>query len=208
MDRKMTENSISQSNSESTMFFRDLAEKLRLGDNGALEQMWDRFGNELRRRARTRLRQYGITRQHESMDICNAVMLDLMNQREINIRQPKDVLRYFRRAIDNQVRDVIKSLTRDRRDIRREENSPVESHNVVNSGTTPSFFLLREEIFHKVESYLAEDGDRIVQMVRENFGWKEIGDALGTSPDSIRMRWNRAIQKVQSDSGFDDSSIG
>ena len=200
----MVDMSKSFSASDSTLFFEDLANKLRLGDKGALEEMWNRFGNELRRRARTRLRQYGIMRQHESMDICNAVMLDLMNQQEIKIRQPKDILRYFRRAIDNQVRDVIKSLTRDRRDIRREEKNPVESHNVINSGTSPSLFLVREEIFHKVESQLGDDGQKIVQMVRANFGWTEIGQSLGVSPDSIRMKWNRAVRKVQIDAGLDD----
>ncbi len=196
------------SREDSSIFFGNLADRLRDGDATALEEMWEKFGDELRRRARTRLRQYGITRQAESMDICNAVMVDLMNQGEINIRQPKDVMRYFRRAIDNQVRDVIKSLTRSRRDFRREEARPVESHDVITNETSPSYFLLREEIFHRVAEYLGEDGPKIIEMVLGNFGWKEIGEKLGASPDSVRMKWNRAIAKVRTDSGVADSILG
>ena len=42
-----------------------------------LDAVWRQFGDQLRRRARTRLRQYGLTGQAESMDICNDVMADM-----------------------------------------------------------------------------------------------------------------------------------
>ena len=71
---------------------RSLADRLRTGDAGAVAEIWDLCGKELRRRARTRLRQYGVTGQAESMDICNAVLLDLVRKEEISIRNPADLV--------------------------------------------------------------------------------------------------------------------
>ncbi len=62
-----------------------------------LDAVWRRFGDQLRRRARTRLRQYGLTGQAESMDICNDVMADLARRDGGKAVTPDDVLAYILR---------------------------------------------------------------------------------------------------------------
>ena len=95
--------------------FREVVERLRSGDQEAVAEIWNEFGDGLRRRARTRLRQFGIIGQTESMDICNAVLLELVRKSDFEIRSPAHLLQYVRRAIDNQVRDELKMLMRDKR---------------------------------------------------------------------------------------------
>ena len=51
--------------------FHSLVDCLRAGDRKAIEKLWQAFGPDLRRRARTRLRQFGLIGHTESMDICN-----------------------------------------------------------------------------------------------------------------------------------------
>lgn len=174
-----------------------LAERLREGDSTAIAEIWDRYGTELRRRARTRLRQYGVTGQAESMDICNAVLLDLVRKREIQIRNPGDLVRYVGRAIDNQVLDLLKTLTRGRRDIRRLAGSPVEDHNVEEELNSPSSFLMRDEILDSFCDELGKDGRRMVALYLANCSWKEIGEKLEISADTARMRWTRAVKSLR-----------
>lgn len=175
----------------------ELADRLRAGDLSAIEDIWRYFGSDLRRRARTRLRQYGIAGHAESMDICNAVLLELVRKQEILIRSPADLLRYVGRAIDHEVLDVIKGLTRDRRDIRRVASNPVEEHNVMNGDSTPSACLIRNELLSCVERELGRDGKRILSLYLSNHGWNEIGEELKIAPDTARMRWSRAIQSLK-----------
>ncbi len=75
-----------------------------------LESVWIRFGDQLRRRARTRLRQYGLSGQAESMDICNDVMADMTRRHANQPVTPDDALAYLLRAIDNQVLDTFRTL--------------------------------------------------------------------------------------------------
>ncbi len=92
----------------------------------SLASIWTRFEDQLRRRARTRLRQYGLAGQAESMDICNDVMADLTRRFRDQDITSDDVLAYILKAIDNQVLDTFRMLARQCRDFRRNENVPVE----------------------------------------------------------------------------------
>lgn len=193
----------SQSRTED-LRLRQLADRLMRGDSSALSDIWKFYGNELRRRARTRLRQYGISGQAESMDICNAVLLELVQQQDIHIRNPADLVRYVSRAIDHQVLDLIKGFTRDRRDIRRVAASPVEDHNVANSADSPSAFLIRNELLESIRAELGSDGDKMLKLYLANYGWKEIGAELQMAPDAARMKWTRAVQSLRD--RFEDSA--
>ena len=178
-----------------------IADRLRQGDRSVLAEIWNRYGQELRRRARNRLRQYGMSGQTESMDICNAVLLDLINKQNVEIRNPAELVSYMQRAIDNQVRDVIKSLKRLCRDIQRVDARSVEEHTILGEQTTPSACLAREEVFERVRAELGDAGDRFLAMVLSGHSWLEIGEVFGVSPDTARMRWSRVVEKVRVDFG-------
>lgn len=174
-----------------------LTERLRRGETRALDELWTRFGPDLRRRARTRLRQMGIASQAESMDVCNAVLVDLAKQGKIQLERPGEVIHYLLRAIDNQVRDTFRTLSRQRRDFRRNESLPVEEHPLRAMQTTPSQHLLRAEVVNRVRDELGPQHAPILDMVLQNFSWAEIGERLQMAPDTARMRYRRAIRVVK-----------
>lgn len=167
-----------------------------------LEAVWRRFGDQLRRRARTRLRQYGLTGQAESMDICNDVMADLARRYGDQAVSPDDVLAYILRAIDNQVLDTFRTLARQCRDFRRNELTPVDDMTVANGEVTPSQIALRREVLTRIRSMLSEEDAKAIDMMLENRDWSEIGDVLGLKADTARMRVRRALDRVRTDIGF------
>ena len=177
--------------------FALLVKSLQVGNKEALDRIWNSFGPDLQRRARTRLRQYGMLGHTDSMDICNAVLLDLVRQERFEIKNPLDLMKYIRRAIDNQVRDEFKRLTRDRRDVRRNEAFPVENHRLENNKSSPSHIMIRNEIFERVVRQLGHDGEQLVALVLKEYSWEEIGRKLNMSADAARMRWNRAVKSVR-----------
>ncbi len=169
-----------------------------------LEAVWRRFGDQLRRRARTRLRQFGLTGQAESMDICNDVMADMARRYGEQRTTPDDVLAYILRAIDNQVLDTFRTLARQCRDFRRNELTPVDDMTVANHEVTPSQIALRREVLTRIQSMLNEQDALAINMMLENRDWNEIGDVLGLKADTAQMRVRRALERVRRDIGFSD----
>ncbi len=178
-----------------------LARRMRSGDQQAIAEIWELFGDDLRRRARTRLRQFGISSRAESMDVCNAVLLDLIGQNGFTLRQPADLLAYVRRAVDNQVRDLLRELTRQRRDFRRTDDRPVEDMRVTEPGPSPSREVLRVELWQKISAQLGKQGERFLEMYLARNNWQEIGQATRMTADGARMKWNRAMLNVRRELG-------
>ncbi|OYP34893.1 RNA polymerase sigma factor [Rhodopirellula sp. MGV] len=168
----------------------------------SLDDVWKTFGNQLRRRARTRLRQYGLTGQTESMDICNEVMVDLARRSDADQLTAEDILSYILRAIDNEVVDTFRTLARHCRDFRRNETTPVEEIKLRTEQTSPSQVALRREVADRVRTILGEQDAIAVDMMLENRDWNEIGERLGIKSDTARMRVRRALQKVRDEIGI------
>ena len=172
------------------------------GKSESVEAIWRQFGDQFRRRARTRLRQYGLTGQAESMDICNDVMAEMTRGFNANGVTPDDALAYVLRAIDNQVLDTFRRLARQCRDFRRNEPVSVDELHVVNQGHSPSQIALHREVIARIQALLNDEDALAVSMMLENRGWQEIGESLGVKPDTVRMRVRRALERVREEIGF------
>lgn len=170
----------------------------------SLDDVWQTFGSQLRRRARTRLRQYGLTGQTESMDICNEVMVDLARRSDADQLTADDVLSYILRAIDNEVVDTFRTLARHCRDFRRNESAPVEEFKLRGEQTSPSQIALRREVADRVRSILGESDAIAIDMMLENRDWNEIGERLGVKPDTARMRVRRALERARTEIGLQE----
>lgn len=168
----------------------------------SLDDVWQTFGSQLRRRARTRLRQYGLTGQTESMDICNEVMVDLAKRSDADSLTADDILSYILRAIDNEVVDTFRTLARHCRDFRRNEGTPVEDIKLRGEQTSPSQIALRKEVADRVRSILGESDAVAIDMMLQNHDWIEIGKRLGVKPDTARMRVRRALDRARDEIGL------
>ncbi len=171
------------------------------GADVPIEVLWNQFGDQLRRRARTRLRQYGLSGQAESMDICNDVMADLARRHAQQPLRCDDVLAYVLRAIDHQVLDTFRTLARQCRDFRRLETTPLDDSRRMAIQATPSQIAVRREVLDKVRSMLDDEDRQALEMMLENRNWNEIGEAIGMRPDTARMRVRRAIARVRDELG-------
>lgn len=172
------------------------------------DEIWQRYGEQLRRRARTRLRQYGLSGQAESMDICNDVMADIVRRANHGKLDVEDLVAYILRAIDNQVLDTFRTLARQCRDFRRLDPTRVDEIPLGTPSLTPSQIAIRHEVLERVRSQLGPADARAVDMMLEGRDWKEIGAALGMEPDAARMRVRRALDRVRARFGVVDEASG
>ena len=163
----------------------------------SLDEVWRRYGEQLRRRARTRLRQYCLSGQAESMDICHDVIADSIRRANVNNVAVDDIMSYIMRAIDNQVLDTFRTLARQCRDFRRVDATSIEKLPLGTVSPTPSQIAIRGEVIDRVRQLLGPEDAKAVDMMLENRDWKEIGAAIGIEPDAARMRVRRALDRVR-----------
>jgi len=176
-------------------------------ENQSVEAIWHQFGDQFRRRARTRLRQFGLIGQAESMDICNDVMAEMTRGFNTKGVTPDDALAYVLRAIDNQVLDTFRRLARQCRDFRRNDPIPVDELTVANRGRSPSQIALHREVLARIQSMLNEQDALAVGMMLENRDWNEIGQAVGLRADTVRMRVRRALDRIRKEIGVHEGDL-
>ncbi len=181
------------------------------GDNSALDQLCRVYGERVQRIVRFRMGAE-LRGKLESMDLVQdafvAAVKDLGN---FEYRDEGDFLRWMSKIAENRIRDNLKRLHADKRDIRREV--PID-HRVPATGdncprmpepirtTTPSVIMSMSEELDKLENAMnllkPEYREVIVLNQIEGFSLKKIGDRLGKSPDAVRMLAARAMAALTS----------
>jgi RNA polymerase sigma-70 factor (ECF subfamily) len=179
------------------------------GDNSALDQLFRVYGERVQRIVRFRMGRE-LRGKLESMDLVQdaflAAVKDLGN---FEYRDEGDFLRWMSKIAENRIRDNLKRLHADKRDIRREV--PID-HRVPTAGdncprmpepirtTTPSVIISVSEELDKLENAMnllkPEYREVIVLNQIEGLSLKKIGDRLSKSPDAVRMLVARAMASL------------
>jgi len=148
----------------------------------------------------------------ESMDLVQdtfiAALRDLGN---FTYQNEGDFLRWLSTIAENRLRDNLKKIHADKRDIRKEmslnnnrqssQDSFVKMSGPVDS-TTPSMIMSRREELDGLEKALdklkPEYKEVILLTKIEGLSSKELGDRLGKAPGAVRMLLSRAMMALAS----------
>ncbi len=179
------------------------------GDSSALDQLCKVYGERVQRIVRFRMGRE-LRAKLESMDLVqDAFMAAVKDLDNFAYRDEGDFLRWMSKIAENRIRDNLKQLHADKRDIRREV--PID-HRVPTAGststrmpepirtTTPSVIMSVSEELDKLENAMdrlkPEYREVIVLNQIEGLSLKTIGERLGKSPDAVRMLVVRAMASL------------
>ena len=176
------------------------------GDDSALEQLCRVYGERVRRIIRLRMGKE-IRPRLDSMDLVQEALVSALGGlKDFTYRNEGDFLRWLSRITENELRDNLDKLYSDKRDIRREVR--LESYGPTTGGrfagtagpidaTTPSVIMSKKEDLDKLEKAIDElkpDYREVVVLAKiEGLSYKEIGDRLGKSVDSVGHLLSRAM---------------
>ena len=178
----------------------------RAGDNSALDQLCDVYGERVRRIIRLRMGKE-LRVKLDSMDLVqDALFSALEGLGDFTYKNEGDFLRWLSRIAQNAFRDNLDKLHAAKRDIRKE----VHLDNVGRTAngrlpgvpgpvatTTPSVIMSRKEDLDKLEKAIdklkPEYRNVIVLAKIDGLGYQEIGDRLGKSSEAIRKLVSRAM---------------
>ena len=181
------------------------------GDNSALDQLCKVYAERVQRIVRFRMGTE-LRGKMESMDLVQDVFVAAVKDLgSFEYRDEGDFLRWMSKIAENRIRDNLKRLHADKRDIRREVpidhrepttgDSCPQMHEPIRN-TTPSVIFSVSEELDKLENAMnllkPEYREVIVLNQIEGFSLKQIGDRLSKSPDAVRMLVARAMASLAS----------
>ncbi|EAQ81769.1 RNA polymerase sigma factor [Blastopirellula marina] len=186
---------------EELLDIAELIRQIRGGQPAAAEQLFHSYEPEIRAEIRYRLRSAAVRRVVDSQDICQSVMISFflrVGAGQYEIAQSQDLLRLLLKIARHKTNDVYRAQLADKRDVRRVR--PL--HEVDEQGEKPrqdqraANAAELTDLLEELERQLSTHEFEIASLRRQGFQWDEIGEQLGESPEALRKRFHRAIERI------------
>jgi DNA-directed RNA polymerase specialized sigma24 family protein len=106
----------------------------------------------------------------------------------------------------NKLTKEVRKQRTEKRDQRRQAAPPLAVEQVVDAGTSPSQWLVTQELLQEVPRRLTDKDRALLQLRQQGYTWNEIAAQWGGKPNALRMRLERAVQEVARQLGWDEFS--
>lgn len=195
--------------------FRVLIDRVRAGDEQAAAELVRKYEPAIRRAARVRLLDTRLNRVLDSMDICQSVMASFFVRAalgQFELDTPDQLLRLLATMTRNKLIGQVKGQAAARRDFRRVTGSGATRDGEAGDGIaqipgripTPSRDVAARELLEEALRRLSPDEKRILDFREQGEQWAEIASELGSSPEALRKRFVRAVDRVAHELGLDE----
>ena len=178
----------------------------RAGDNSALNQLCNVYGERVRRIVRLRMGRE-LRSKLDSMDLVQDALLSaLEGLGDFKYKNEGDFLRWLAKIAQNALRDNLEKLHADKRDIRKEVRlngyRPTTGDRFVGipgpiDTTTPSVIMSRKEDLDKLENAIDElkpEYRKVIVLAKiDGLSYNQIGERLGKSADAVGHLLSRAM---------------
>ena len=168
--------------------FPELIRRIRVGDTEAALELIRKYEPAIRREAHLRL---GPTLRplFDSMDLCQSVLGSFFVRvaaGHYELESPAHLMGLLVTMTRNKVREK----ARRRYESRLGENEPVAE------GTNHAAHILNQDLLNEFRRRLSEDERLLWDRRSQDTSWKTIASELGSTTESLRQRYSRAIHRV------------
>jgi RNA polymerase sigma factor (sigma-70 family) len=186
--------------------FQRLICRVRAGDAGAVAELVQVYEPAIRRAARVRLVDPRLRRLFDSMDICQSVFASFFVRAalgEYDLKQPDDLLKLLVSMSRKKLIDCARAQKAARRDFRRIETGPERDQDVIAPGETPSQEVALAEMLHEFRVRLSDEERDLADQRAAGRDWGDIAVERGATPESLRKKLARAIDRVSGTLGLE-----
>jgi len=200
--------------------FQDLIRRVRAGDERAAAELVQRYEPAIRRAARVRLVDTRLNRLLDSMDICQSVLASFFVRTalgQFELETPEQLLKLLATMTRNKLANQARGFGAARRDFRRLEarenahgcdsSSGVgKLEQLAGSGPTPSRVVSARELLEQARQRFLPEEFALLERRQQGCGYAEIAAEHGTTPEAVRKRLARAIDRVAQELELDQST--
>jgi RNA polymerase sigma-70 factor (ECF subfamily) len=191
--------------SEGLITFRDLILRVRAGEEAAAAELVRRYEPSLRRAIRLRLRDPRLRRLLDTVDICQSVLADFFVRAALGrfeLERPEQLLHLLAVMARHKLINQFHKQRAVRRDLRRVESAPAEDYALAAPDATPSQKVAGQELLHEARRRLAPDERQLLEFREQGWEWSQIAAELGGSPEALRKKLARAVERVAQSLGL------
>jgi len=187
--------------------FTELIKRVRAGEQEAAQELVQRYESAIRRAVRFRLNDSRLGNVLDSMDICQSVLASFFMRAALGqyeIDKPEQLQKLLVAMARNKLMYHSRKQHAQKRDARRVSSAPAEDVFVA-PAHTPSRQLAARELLAEVHKRLSPDERQLVEWRNEGLEWEAIAARLDGSPEALRKKLARALDRVAVDLGIDEA---
>jgi RNA polymerase sigma-70 factor (ECF subfamily) len=185
--------------------FRGLMQRVRLRDQQAATELVRTFEPEIRRFIRLRLSDPALQRVWDCDDVLQSVLGNFFVRvvaGQFDLDEPVQLIKLLERMARNKIVDhARRPASRKNRDC----GSSVWDEFIA-TGRSPSSIVADEQILKEVHRQLTDDERQLAEQRANGRSWKEIADACQSTPDGVRKKLERALDRVCRDLGLEETA--
>jgi RNA polymerase sigma-70 factor (ECF subfamily) len=186
--------------------FLDLIHHVRAGDEEAAAELLRRYEPAIRRAVRLRLRDSRLRRVLDSMDIVQSVMISFFVRAasgQYDLGEPAQLLNLLVAMARNKVISQSRKpdVTR-RASAAQQKEAGVQEQ--ADPGPDPSRLAAGRDLLQAVQRQLSPEERHLAQRRSEGWEWTEIGRELAASPEALRKKLARALDRAADHLHLDD----
>jgi DNA-directed RNA polymerase specialized sigma24 family protein len=184
--------------------FRDWIRRVRAGDQQAAAELVRQYEGEVRRLVRLQLGPR-LRRAVDSVDICQSVLGNFFVRAaagQFDLNEPAQLLKLLATMARNRVLDHA----------RRTANRTVTGGKTLAAapwrGESPSQALSFKELLEKVRALLSDEERFLAEQRAQGRGWSDIAAECGGTPEALRKKFARALDRAARAVGLEGAGPG
>lgn len=189
--------------------FQDLLERVRSGDQDAAAVLVRDYAPEIRRIVRLRLTDMRLRRVLDSLDVCQSVLANFFVRAaagQFQLETPEQLQKLLAAMARNRVLNHVEHQQAGRRDQRRVSLDGDEAIKLQPAAQeTPSEIVSAAELLDLASSRMTEEERRLAELRAEGRDWQFIANQIGDSPEALRKKLSRAMDRVIQELGLTDA---
>ncbi|MCA9061929.1 MAG: sigma-70 family RNA polymerase sigma factor [Planctomycetaceae bacterium] len=186
--------------------FENLIRRVRNGDAEAAAECVRLYEPEIRRAARVRLTDPRLRRIVDSIDICQSVFGRFFVHAaagSLEIESTDQLLALLVTMTRHRVTDLAREQMAEKRDVRRQIDLGSGIVRLPGDHQDPLSVIAAAELLQVVQERLTPEEKDLARRRHSGQSWQEIAAELKGTPESLRKRLERAIERVRQELGID-----
>jgi RNA polymerase sigma factor (sigma-70 family) len=191
--------------------FSELLRRVREGDQDAAVELVTRYESAIRRAVRIKLADSRLKGVLDSMDICQSVMGSFFYRAALGqyqLEKPEDLIRLLVTMARNKLTDQVRRETTERRGKGKSRQVDVAAIDVAGADPTASRVTSAREVLEAAWGRLSPDERWIAEQRASGRPWAELAAEAGTTPEAVRKKHSRAVDRVSEELGLEDELGG
>jgi len=191
--------------------FADLLRRVREGDQDAAVELVRRYESAIRRAVRIKLVDSRLKGVLDSMDVCQSVMGSFFYRAALGqyeLEKPEDLVRLLVTMARNKLTDQVRRQATERRGKGMARRDDAGALDLPGAEPTASRVASAREVLQAAWSRLSPDERWIAEERASGRPWAELAAEAGTTPEAVRKKHARALDRISRELGLEGEPVG